>query len=65
MFYFEGRPETRGVVVHVVFFSWNNNNVAVDSVLFKSCIFMVNMNLDKTILQSNILYFAYSFYLQS
>ena len=27
VFYFEGAPE----VVHVVFSSWNNNNVAVDS----------------------------------
>ena len=24
-------PKPVGVVVHVVFFSWNNNNVAVDS----------------------------------
>ena len=31
VFYFEGPPETGGVSCHVVFFSWNNNNVAVDS----------------------------------
>ena len=34
------------------FFSWNNNNMTVESkFLFKSCIFMVNMNLNITILQ--------------
>ena len=58
-----------GVVVHVVLFSWNNNNVAVDSEFHCSLQelylhLMVNMKLDETILQSNILYFAYSFYLQ-
>ena len=46
-----------GVFVHVVFFSWNNNNICgcrfgSFTVLFKSCIFMVNMNLNETILPS-------------
>ena len=46
-----------GVFVHVVFFSWNNNNICGGrfgsfTVLFKSCIFMVNMNLNKTMLPS-------------
>ena len=31
MFYFEGPLKPVGVVVHVVSFSWNNNNMAVDS----------------------------------
>ena len=30
-FTLKARPKLVGVVVHVVFFSWNNNNVAVDS----------------------------------
>ena len=46
-----------GVFVHVVFFSWNNNNICgcrfgSFTVLFKSCILMVNMNLNETILPS-------------
>ena len=31
VFYFEGPLKPVGVVVHLVFFPWNNNNVAVDS----------------------------------
>ena len=66
VFYFEGPPETRGGSCAFslgITIMWRS--IRSFTVLFKSCIFMVNMNLDKTILQSNILHFAYSFYLQS
>ena len=67
-FTLKASPKPVGVVVHVVFFlgitiMWRL--IRSFTVLFKSCIFMVNMNLDKTILQSNILHLAYSFHLQS
>ena len=55
-----------GVVVHVVIFSWNNNNVAVESEFLCSLQELYlhgSMNLNRTTLQSiYILYFAFSYY---
>ena len=68
VFYFEGPPETRGEWSCVLSFSLGRTiwrTIWSVTVLSKSCIFLFNMNLNKTILQSTYLIFLFLYYLQS
>ena len=59
VFYFEGPPETRGGTSCAFSSIWQS--IRSFTVLFKGCIFMVNINLNKTILQS--IYIIFRFFL--
>ena len=63
VFYFEGLIETRGEWSCMMSFSLGRTiwrTIRSFTVLSKSCIFLVNMNLNKTILQSTYLIFLFS-----
>ena len=68
MFYLEGPPETRGGWSCMMSFPlgriWRSIPRSLTA-LFKSCLLKVNLNLNKTILQSIYLLFLLSYYLQS
>ena len=53
------------VVLHVLFFSWKNNNMADDSDQLDCLLQALSLNLNVTILQSIYLIFLFCYYLQS